>query len=85
MYSIYLFTLSALTIIKPKYKSNLKNVEDDELLFESSFNKKQADPFHFYLYLIIYCNYVVSINGKIIINNSNVYKDLLQYKFILIC
>ena len=31
----------------------MNNDEDDELLFDSLFNKKQTDPFHYYLDLII--------------------------------
>ena len=44
---IYLYeTFSSLEIKKSKYKSNLKNVEDGELMFNSLFNKKHADQFN---------------------------------------
>ena len=41
--------------------------QDDELLYDFLFYKKQADPFHYYLYLISVdiINYVVLINDTI--------------------
>ena len=47
----------------------MTNVEDNELLFDSLFNKKQADPFNYYLDLI-----------QFIIYNRYVYNNLLHYK-----
>ena len=46
-------TFSALAIIKSKYRKKFPNNEDDELLFDFLVNKKQADPFNYYLELII--------------------------------
>ena len=45
-YNLYKPTFSALAFIKSKYRSNLKNVEDGELMFNSLFNKKHADQFN---------------------------------------
>ena len=52
MYYMYEATFLVFAIIKSKYRSNLKNVQDSELLFDSLFNKKQGDSFRYYLDLI---------------------------------
>ena len=56
-----------MAIIKSKYKSNLKNFEDSELMFDSLFNQKQADRSISLIFRFNNCNYEVVTNDKIII------------------